>query len=166
MDPNPPRPSRAGDRAAAAVIAAVFVAGWFLVAGWRNVPAIDDWLYAGSVEQLLRTGHLAVAPFSAVYPIAQILWGALFALPFGFSFAALRASTVCLAAGGCLALYALARELGCARVTSLLVALSLAPDPVFFVLSYSFMTDVPFVSVSIVALFLAVSAARRNSLRR
>ncbi len=165
VDPHLPRPSRA-DLAAASAIAAIFVIGWFLVGGSRDVPVIDDWLYGGSVELLLRTGRLAVPPFSAVYPVAQILWGALFSLPLGFSFVALRASTVCLAAGGCIALYGLARELGCSRVVSLLTALALALDPVFFQLSYSFMTDVPFVSVSVMTLFLAVSAARRGSVNR
>ena len=50
-----------------------------------NVPVIDDWVYAWSVEHLLQTGRLRVLEFSAVYPIAQIMWGALFARVAGFS---------------------------------------------------------------------------------
>src|ERR1700733_9531634 len=94
-----------------AAIAAVFIAGWVLVSPWRNVPIIDDWVYAWSVEHLLKTGELRVSDYSSVYPIAQILWGALFAGVAGFSFGVLRFSTVVLAFAGCSAIYLTLREL-------------------------------------------------------
>jgi Trk-type K+ transport system membrane component len=59
------------------VIGSVFAAGWVLVSAWRNVPVIDDWVYASSVEHLLKTGRLRISDYSAVYPIAQILSAAL-----------------------------------------------------------------------------------------
>src|SRR3954468_23612982 len=61
-----------------------------LVRPLTNVPIIDDWTYAASVEQLLQTGRLRILEISAIYPVTQVLWGALFSLPFGFSFGALR----------------------------------------------------------------------------
>ena len=64
---------------------------------FADVPLHDDWTYAWSVEHFLKTGKLAVLDWSIHYPFAQILWGALFCLPFGFSFSALRVSTVMLA---------------------------------------------------------------------
>lgn len=70
---------------ALAVIAAVFALGWMLVSPWRNVPIVDDWVYAWSVEHLLKTGELRVSDYSSIYPVAQILWGALFAALAGFS---------------------------------------------------------------------------------
>ena len=75
-----------------------------------DVPVIDDWVYAWSVEHLLKTGRLRVLEFSSVYPLAQILWGALFARVAGFSFGVLRLSTVVLAVLGCWALYLTLRE--------------------------------------------------------
>src|SRR3954466_2477347 len=87
------------------LIAAAFAVSWFLVGGGANVPVIDDWVYAWSVEDLLKTGRLHVLPISAIYPIAQVLWGTLFARLFGFSFAVLRLSTVTASIAGCFAIY-------------------------------------------------------------
>ena len=143
-------------------ILAVFAAGWLLVGPRANVPVIDDWVYAWSVEHFLKTGRLEVLDISAFYPIAQILWGALFALVAGFSFTTLRASTVIVAVVGCCAVYLTLRELGCRRSTSLLGALALAVDPAYFALSFSFMTDVPFTSISTVTLYWYVRAVRRG----
>ena len=123
---------------------------------------IDDWVYAWSVEHLLATGRLQVLEISAFYPIAQILWGALFAYIAGFSFVVLRASTVVLAIFGCWAVYLTLRELDCRRSTALLGALALAFDPTYFALSFSFMTEVPFVSFSTMALYWYVRAIRRS----
>ena len=147
---------------ALAAIAAVFAAAWWLVLPRANVPVIDDWVYAWSVEHLVETGRLRVLEISAVYPIAQILWGALFARIAGFSFVVLRASTMTLSALGCGAVYLTLRELGCRRSTAFLGALALAFDPVYFALSFSFMTDVPFVSVSAMAVYSYVRAIRRR----
>jgi Dolichyl-phosphate-mannose-protein mannosyltransferase len=123
---------------------------------FANVPFHDDWTYAWSVERFLKTGQMQVLDWSIHYPFVQILWGALFCLPFGFSFSALRVSTVVLAWLGALALYGTLRELGRTRSESLIATLVLIANPVFFVLSLSFMTDVPFVSVSNIAFFFIV----------
>ena len=147
---------------ALAAIAGVFALGWLLISPWRNVPVIDDWVYAWSVEHLLKTGELRVSDYSAVYPIAQILWGTLFASVTGFSFGIIRLSTAVLAVCGCWAIHLTLRELGVDAVASLLAALTVALYPVYFSLAFTFMTDVPFVSLSSVALFFYVSAFVRN----
>jgi hypothetical protein len=115
-------------------------------------------VYAWSVEHFLQTGRLRVLEFSAVYPIAQIAWGVLFTRVAGFSFGVLRCSTVVLSTLGCWAVYLTLREMGCRRSTSLLAACALALDPVYFALSFSFMTDVPFVSLAAIATYFYVSA--------
>jgi Dolichyl-phosphate-mannose-protein mannosyltransferase len=131
---------------------------------FANVPFHDDWTYAWSVEHFLKTGKLEVLDWSVHYPLAQILWGALFCLPYGFSFSALRVSTVVLAWLGAWALYGTLRELGRARNESLIATVVLVTNPVFFVLSFSFMTDVPFVSLANIAFFFIVrGVCRRNS---
>jgi hypothetical protein len=131
-----------------------------------NVPVIDDWVYAWSVEHFLQTGRLRVLEFSAVYPIAQIAWGVLFTRVAGFSFGVLRCSTVVLSTLGCWAVYLTLREMGCRRSTSLLAACALALDPVYFALSFSFMTDVPFVSLAAIATYFYVSAVCRDRTAR
>jgi hypothetical protein len=130
---------------------------------FANVPFHDDWTYAWSVEHFLKTGNLQVLDWSIHYPFAQILWGVLFCLPFGFSLSALRVSTVVLAWLGALALYGTLRELGRARSDSFIATIVLLVHPVFFVLSFSFMTDVPFVSVSNIAFFFIARGLSRKS---
>ena len=157
-----PRFSLRAEWPALAAIGGVFALGWLLISPWRNVPVIDDWVYAWSVEHVLKTGELRILEFSSIYPIAQVLWGALFASVAGFSFGILRLSTVVLAVGGCWAIYLTLRELGVDAVASLLAALTVALYPVYFSLAFSFMTDVPFVALSSAALYCYVSALVRN----
>jgi len=153
---------RATRRLAFVLIAAVFLLGGLLVAPLRNVPIVDDWTYAWSVDHLLRTGQLRVAEISSVYPVLQVAWGALFAKLFGFSFGVLRLSTVVVAVAGCWALYLTLRELGCGPVWSLLGALALAVHPVYFAFSFSFMTDVPATALTLVSMMFAVQALQRD----
>ncbi|HKU40203.1 MAG TPA: glycosyltransferase family 39 protein, partial [Polyangiales bacterium] len=155
--------ARDGDAYALAAIAGWFALAELLIGPSPDVPQIDDWTYAWSVQHLLQTGRLEVLSISAVYPVTQILWGALFSLPAGFSFAALRVSTVALAAlGGC-ACYLALRELQRSRARALLGAACVACNPVSIVLAHSFMTDVPLVSVSCCAAYAyARGFARRE----
>src|SRR5689334_10766744 len=78
----------------------------------QNVPYVDDWTYAWSVENLLNTGTLKVLDWSSSMAVAQALWGALFCLPAGFSFSALRLSTWVLSVFGIIGFYQLLMELG------------------------------------------------------
>ena len=142
-----------GDRGALVGITAVVLLTALLASAPVEVPLIDDWTYAWSVEHFLETGELRVLEWSTVYPLAQILWGVLFSRLLGFSFTVLRLSTLVLAWAGLLALYGTLRELGTRPLLAGLGTLLLWCNPVFFVLSHSFMTDVPFVSLMNAALF-------------
>jgi hypothetical protein len=143
-------------------IAGFFVLAFLLVSPLRNVGVIDDWTYAWSVEHFLSTGRLAILDWSAHYPIFQTLWGSAFVRVFGFSFGVLRISTIILAIIGCMALYLTLRELEFDRWRSLLGALVLAANPVFFVLSFSFMTDVPFLAMMNLAVLCYVTGVKRE----
>jgi hypothetical protein len=147
-----------------AILILTYFSAAILLHLFANVPFHDDWTYAWSVEHFLKTGELQVLDWSIHYPFTQILWGALFCLPFGFSLSALRVSTVVLAWLGALALYGTLRELGRTRTESFIATIVLIVNPVFVVLSFSFMTDVPFVSVSNIAFFfIARGFSRRSS---
>jgi len=67
-------------------IAVWFVGCELVIRPPADVPVVDDWTYAWSVQHLLDTGRLTILPISAVYPVTQILWGPLSCLPAGFSF--------------------------------------------------------------------------------
>ena len=111
----------------------------------------DDWVYARSVEILLREGELRVLDLSVVTLLFQIVWGALFALLFGESFGVLRLSTVTMVGLGGWACYGLCRELGVDRGRSALGAAAYLFNPLGFVLAFSFMTDPHFAALLVVA---------------
>jgi hypothetical protein len=148
------------------IVAMPFVIGWAVIKPWHDVPVIDDWVYAWSVEHLLRAGELRVSPISAVYPLGQIAWGSLFTWVAGFSFGALRLSTVVLAILGCWSIFLTCRELTVPFKASLLAALTVACHPVYYTLAFSFMTDVPFASAAAISLYFYVSAVQRQSRQR
>jgi Dolichyl-phosphate-mannose-protein mannosyltransferase len=131
----------------------------------QDAPFIDDWTYAWSVEHLLRTGRLKILDWSVSLNVAQVLWGALFCIPFGFSFTALRVSTWVASLLGLLGLYALLRELGASRAHALLGVAVVAFYPVYFILSVSFMTDISFVAMVIWFFAALARALERRSVR-
>jgi 4-amino-4-deoxy-L-arabinose transferase-like glycosyltransferase len=143
-------------------ITAVILMTALLASAPLEVPIIDDWTYAWSVEHFLETGELRMLEWSAHYPLAQILWGVLFSRLLGFSFTVLHLSTLVLAWAGLLTLYGTLRELGTRPLLAGLGTLMLWCNPVFFVLSHSFMTDVPFVSLINAALFCYVRWVKRG----
>jgi len=162
MESTMPDSSGHGGRGALAGITAVVLITAFLASAPVDVPVIDDWTYAWSVEHFLHTGELRMLEWSAHYPLAQILWGAVFSRVLGFSFTALRLSTLVLAWAGLVAFFLTLRELGMKPALAGLGTLLLWCNPVFFVLSHSFMTDVPFVSAMNAALLGYVRWVKRG----
>jgi hypothetical protein len=158
-------PERLSDGAALAGLTVLMVAVSCLAYSPAAVPLIDDWLYAWSVEHFLKTGTLRMLEWSSHYPLAQILWGALCSKLLGFSFAVLRASTLILAWAGVVAFFFTLREMEIEPLPASLGAFLLLCNPVLFMLSHSFMTDVPFVSVMNGALLCYVRWTTRGRTR-
>ncbi len=111
----------------------------------------DDWIFVRSVETLVRTGDLEILPISAPTAVFQVAWGALFATVFGFSFGALRLSTVVLVGLSACAFYGFCRELGISPARSALGTAVYLFNPLLFVLGFSFMTDAPFTALLVIA---------------
>ncbi len=154
-----------GDRMALGAITLLVLGATILMGRTADFPLIDDWTYAWSVEHFLQTGELRLLEWSAHYPLAQILWGTLFGGMFGFSFGVLRVSTLVLAWVGLLAFFRTLRTLGVDPCWSFLGTLTLWFNPVAFVLTHSFMTDVPFVSVTNGAILFYVRWVTRRRCR-
>ena len=102
------------------------VCGWSVLVVLANpsgaFPLNDDWSYSRAVETLVDHGHLSFTVWQSMPLITQVFWGALFTLPFGFSFLALRVSTAALGALGLVATYFLLRELRASQRIALLGA--------------------------------------------
>ena len=103
----------------------------------------DDWSYTFTARELAATGRLTYNGWAAPILGVQAYWAALFIKLFGFSFTLVRLSTLPLAAGCALLLYALGRRAGLVPALSVFGALTVVLCPVFVPLATSFMTDVP-----------------------
>lgn len=135
----------------------------FLVNPIGNFPLNDDWAYGWTVKTLLETREYQLSDWTATNLLPQVIWGTLLCLPFGFSFTALRISTLILGLLGVLASYGLLREAKANTKLALLGALVMALNPIYFGLSNSFNSDIPSLSFAIVSLYLIVRGLRLNS---
>ncbi|MEO0073883.1 MAG: hypothetical protein ABIK43_04400, partial [candidate division WOR-3 bacterium] len=79
-----------------ALISILFVAAITATNPLGDFPLNDDWSYGTAVRTLLQQGRLQLHPWTSMPLLTQILWGTLFCLPKGFSFSALRISTLVL----------------------------------------------------------------------
>lgn len=136
----------------------------FLVNPVGNFPLNDDWVYGRAVRSIVEKGVFNLSEgHSTPNLFAQAYWGALFCLPFGFSFTALRFSTLILGAIGVIATYGLLREVKASQSISLLGALLIALNPIYFGLSNTFMTDVPFFTLATLSLYFLILGFQYNS---
>lgn len=126
----------------------------------------DDWVYAISVERLVRTGQLQILDLSVVTLLFQVLWGSLFALIFGPGFGILRLSTIVAVLVGGWACYGIARELGADCAKSALAAAAYLFNPLSFVLSYTFMTDPLFTALMTMSTFGYLRGLRLDQVDR
>jgi len=128
-----------------------------------DFPLNDDWVYGVSVKALVENGQVYfLTEWACKTLVAHVLWGALFCLPFGFSYTALHISQLAAGILGVLGVYWLCLELGASRRTSLICALTLLVNPLYFQLSNSFMTDVAFVAFCALGLLLLTKGIVRT----
>jgi hypothetical protein len=142
------------------IVLALYLAAVFAVNPFRECPVRDDWAYAWSAWRLLETGHYLAHDWSSANTPFQCFWGAAFCWVFGDSFVVLHWSTIVLAVLGLLAFRGLAREHGLSRTGADLLTLCVASCSIFFKLSLSYMSDVPFASLLIIAVFFYTRAVR------
>lgn len=132
-----------------------WVISLFIIDVKGNFPTNDDWSYSYSVKTFLETGKLELTGWVSMPIVSQVMWGYLFTLLFGFSFEILRISTIILSLLGLTAFYFLLKEITSSLYLTLIALLLVAFNPIYFLLSSSFMTDVPFFTFSIISvLFL------------
>ena len=113
------------------VVLLLFLAAAAAVNPFREAPYDDDWAFSETVKHFLETGHYRLNDWLAPNMPFQVLWGALFCLPAGYSFTALRLSTLVLALIGLVAFRGLALEHGVERRAANLLTLCLASSPLW-----------------------------------
>jgi hypothetical protein len=144
------------------VIALLWCVSIVIVNPVGDFPIIDDELYEPAVKSFLQTGHYH-PPEATMTFLSNLLWGALFSLPAGVSFTALRISTLCASLFGLFGVYILVRDLGQPRWVRWVATLTLAVNPAYYALSNSYMTDVLFAVLCVWAAIFFARSLRGSS---
>ncbi len=142
--------------------AAVFFAAVWILDPIRDFPLQDDWAYFLSVKHLVDDASLRVLDYTSASLIFQSLWGAMFSMVLGLSHSTLRLSTLFLAF---LAMF-LMGEFFPDEPRKIHPILSppflLTANPLFFLLSFTFLTDVPHLALTLAALALGRRAEKTD----
>ena len=142
---------------------------WILSLFFVNISGeftlIDDWAYSKSVQDLSEYGVFKIYDRIAITFLSNLLWGSLFTKIFGFSLFVLRISTVI--AGGVL-IYTFHSWLGLItenRKLQLFCTALLAFNPLFYVLSTTFMTDIFFLMNACISMYFFTAHLKTENLR-
>lgn len=144
-------------------LSSVWILMVILVNPIGNFPLNDDWAYSYSVKVLLEQGDFQLSGWTATNLFSQVFWGALFSLPFGFSFTALRFSTLTLSLLGLLATYGLLREIKIIPILAFLGTGLVAINPIYFGLSHTFMNDVQFAGIGMLSLYFLLRGLKHEA---
>jgi hypothetical protein len=145
------------------IIASLWCISLVIINPLGDFPLNDDWSYGLAVKHLYETGSFRPTGWTSMPLITQAIWGYLFCIPFGFSFETLRLSTLTLSLLGILGAYQLTREMHPSRTLAVIVALTLGFNPIYFALSNTFMTDVPFTVITIFASLFFIRNLRNDA---
>jgi hypothetical protein len=114
----------------------------------------DDWAFGLPVKVPVENRAIRFTFWQSMTLIAQVFWGTLFCLPRGFSFNALRFSSLAAGLIGILGLHGFLRHNRAGSLVALIGAIVLVVNPLYFGLSCTFMTDAPFTALMIVSIAL------------
>ncbi|HLI78174.1 MAG TPA: hypothetical protein VKV02_14605, partial [Acidobacteriaceae bacterium] len=143
----------------------VFLLAVALVWPVAETGVIDDWSYARTAELLAATGHIHYNGWATAMLGWPLYPAALAVRMFGFSFTAIRCTTILEA---CFALWLTHRTftlVGLPRRSATLGTLTVVFAPVFLLLSVSFMSDIPGYLAVILCLFCCLRALLAESSR-
>ena len=145
------------------LLTSIWLVSLFVVNPIGDFPLNDDWSFGLSVKRLLQTGDFRPTGWTSMTLITQTLWGFLFCLPAGFSFTALRLSTLLLSLCSVLVVYLLVRQVHPSRLLATVAALTVGFNPIGYALSNTFMTDVPFTALFLVAAWFFARSLQTGS---
>ncbi len=135
---------------------ALYICCALLVAPRGEFPLNDDWSYTRSAFRFGSEGRMQVDEWSAPSLVGQALYGGALVRVFGRSFLALRLSTIVLSCLMSCLLWATFCRLEISSDLRWLAVLGWIFNPVYFSLSFTYMTEIPFLLCVTLALFLYV----------
>ncbi len=126
----------------------------------------DDWSYIYSAMVLAKTGHVVYNGWATAMLGWQLYLGALFIKLFGFSFTAVRASTMLVAVVTVPLVHRLLVRLGVPVWNATLGTLTFALSPLYLPLAASYMSDIPALFCLLVCMYGCVRAMGAETDRR
>lgn len=129
-----------------------------------DFPLNDDWAFAEGVYSIVQKGRLIPSDWPAMTLVAQLYWGALFCKVFGLSATVLRWCTLISSLVGVISFYLLGCEISKNRSIVAFTSLVLFFNPLYFSLSFTFMTDVHFLCTILLAFLFFTKEFKSQSI--
>jgi len=159
----PDSDARAGRSLDIVVLGAIWIITACIVNPSGNFPLNDDWAYALTVRHFIDSGDYRPLENTTMALVTNVIWGSLFCLSASFDFLVLRLSTLVAAFLGISGVYLFVREFRQSRRLALCAALVVEFNPIYFSLSFTFMTDVLFVTLCLWACLFFSRNLRTNA---
>ena len=135
------------------LIFCVYLITLIIVNPWGNFPLDDDWVYARDCILSSNAGQLVLTGFESAWGIPQIIVGILITKLFGFSHIFLRLFGVITLAATFVMIDIYLRNIRVPSKTRLITCAAFIFNPVSYILSLTFMTDMPFLFFWMLACF-------------
>lgn len=113
----------------------------------------DDWVHTDTIKHWAQTGEFRLMPYAGPTFYVPILYGTAITKIFVFSFTSLRISTLVLTILLLSTFYFLLQKLSNKPALAFFGTLALWFNPIFYNLSFTFMTDIPALAFLILAIY-------------
>ena len=123
----------------------------------------DDWMYASAVKSLVNERTYKVIGEFSPYIFLQVIFAWFLSLLYGsFSFVILRVSTLIWSLAGLYAMYKSVKLIAGDNTKAIFAALILLANPLFYNMSFSFMSEVPFVALLLLSAMQYILFVQKN----
>jgi uncharacterized membrane protein YuzA (DUF378 family) len=134
----------------------LWISAILLVNPLGDFPLNDDWAYGKVVEHWLKDGQFRLINWGEMTLFSHVVHGLVITKIFGFSYTTLRISTLIISFIGILGVYRLGNICGLNGRVSFILSFLVLANPIFLSLSFSYMTDVPFMTIVIWSIYFFI----------
>lgn len=138
---------------------------YLVIRPYAEIGINDDWSYIKTAQVLAQTGRIVYNGWASPMLGWQLYFGALFIKLFGFSFTAVRFSTVIEAMATAFLLERIGERAGLNAWNATLATLTFVLSPLYFPFAFTFMTDISGVLCVAVCLYMCLRAVQAQSER-
>lgn len=135
------------------VLVVAFLLQFLFISPIGEFALNDDWVHTEIMKHWVDSGEFRMNPFSGPTFYVPIMYGAVLTKIFGFSFSMFRISTLVLGILTLILFYKLATEITQKPRMSFYATLLLWCNPIFYSLTFTYMTDIPGLFLIIAGLF-------------